>query len=173
MSDDKVAGESEGKKKAGGMVKIILLILFALILAGGSAGGALYFSGMLNKKEKVVKQSSGMEEATETRDRALYIPLDPPFVVNLDDNGTLRFMQINVSLMSRDKAVIEEMGANTPRLKNDLLMLFVGQKYSELQLVEGRERLRQEALKLVQDIMLEISNVRGVEELYFTSFVAQ
>jgi flagellar FliL protein len=128
---------------------------------------------MLDKKEEVATQTDVSEDPAESRDRALYIPLDPPFVVNLDDNGTLRFMQINVSLMSRNKSVIEAMGANTPRLKNDLLMLFVGQDYANLQLVEGREQLRQEALKLVQDIMLEIGNIRGVEELYFTSFVVQ
>jgi len=175
MSKEEKSEEKTETKKKGGLVKILMIVIGGVILVGGSAGGALYFTGMFDKNKEVASKNGEPETAApaEQRERALYIPLDPPFVINLDDNGTLRFLQINVSLMAREKSIIEEMGANTPRLKNDLLMLFAGQNYDDLQRVDGREKLRQDALKLVQDIMLEISNVRGVEELYFTSFVVQ
>ena len=174
-SDAKDEKESK-EEKGGSAMKIVIIVVLSVVLAGGSAGAALYFSGVFDKKEEVARNETHGDDASAAnaaRSRALYIPLDPPFVVNLDDNGTLRFMQINVSIMARRKEVIEEIGANTPRIKNDLLMLFARQKYSELALVDERERLRQEALKLVQDVMQEISGTGGVEELFFTSFVVQ
>ena len=169
MKDKKEESESK-EEKGGSMAKIVIIVVLSVVLAGGSAGAALYFSGIFSKNEEVATSETSGGNTTApnaVRQRALYIPLDPPFVVNLDDNGTLRFMQINVSIMARRKEVIEEIGANTPRIKNDLLMLFARQKYSELALVDERERLRKEALQLVQDVMQEISGTRGVEELFF------
>jgi flagellar FliL protein len=59
-------------------------------------------------------------------------------------------------------------------VKNDLLLLFGGQKYEELATREGKEKLRADALEAVRGIVGKAGGKAAtVEALYFTSFVMQ
>jgi len=76
--------------------------------------------------------------------------------------------------MSRDPATIEVLKANDPVVRNDLLLLFGGQKYSVVSTREGKEGLRQQTLAAVRKIVAGAGGKpEKVEAVYFTSFVMQ
>ena len=52
-------------------------------------------------------------------------------------------------------------------------MLFSSQKPDDLQTREGKERLREQALKEIQHIVEGYTGKPGVEEVFFTSFLMQ
>ena len=154
----------KGKKKT----LLIVIVLAVLLLAGGGTGAWFAFAphGHNNKKHTEVKK--------EPPAPALYVALDPPFVVNFEAEQQVRFLQVTAQLMTRDPATVELLKANDPVVRNDLLLLFGNQKYSVISTREGKESLRAQTLAAVRKI---VANAGGkpekVEAVYFTSFVMQ
>ena len=176
MADIPVLAPAEEPESGGGGKGkwITIIIAVVLVVAGAGAGaflGPFFHSdptvGSKNKKEtpKKVEIPKGPP---------LYLGLDPPFVVNFEAEQQVRFLQITVQLMSRDPVTIEMLKANDPVVRNDLLLLYAGQKYTVISTREGKEALRQQTLAAVRKI---VGGAGGkpekVEAVYFTSFVMQ
>ena len=104
---------------------------------------------------------------------AIYQPLDPPFIINFDDQGMMRYLQIGLSVMARDKVVIDAVNNNMPQIRNNLILLFGNQKIELLNSNEGKEKLRAQALEQVQTILNQEIGEPGIEAIYYTAFVMQ
>lgn len=102
-----------------------------------------------------------------------YIDFDQPFVVNFQDEGQLRYLQVTVSVMVTDPKAVEEVRRHMPRIRNNLVMLLSAQTREAMLSREGKEKLRKEAEAEVQKILREQTRQPGVKALYFTSFVMQ
>jgi flagellar FliL protein len=153
---------SAGKSKK----TLIIVILLAVVLLAGGGVGAWFAFAPHDKKPETAKK--------EPPAPALYVALDPPFVVNFEADQQVRFLQVTAQLMSRDPATIELLKTNDPVVRNDLLMLFGGQKYSVVSTREGKEALRTQTLAAVRKIVAGAGGKpEKVEAVYFTSFVMQ
>ena len=161
-------GAAPPKKK--GKLGLILIAAAVLVLGGG--GAAAYFLLGGHKDPKAVAAAKAKEAAEKTP--ALYVALDPPFVVNFEAEQLVRFLQVTVQVMSRDPATIELIKTNDPVVRNDLLLLLGNQSYQTISSREGKEKLRLLALDAVRKV---VTNAGGkadkVEAIYFTSFVMQ
>ena len=104
---------------------------------------------------------------------AMYMDFEQPFVVNFQDEGQLRYLQITISVMTKNPKVVEEMKRHMPLIRNNLVMLFSGQTHEGIISREGKEKIRKEAEAEVQKILKEQTGNSGVKALYFTSFVMQ
>lgn len=153
----------KGKSKT----KLIIVIVSAVVLlAGGGVGAWLALKPKGDKKHPVVKQ--------EPLAPPLYVALDPPFVVNFESDQQVRFLQVTAQLMSRDPGTIEILKGNDPVIRNDLLLIFGGQKYTVISTREGKEALRTQTLAAVRKIVASAGGKPDkVEAVYFTSFVMQ
>ncbi len=143
--------------------KLLFIALAVVLLAGGAAA---YF--LLGK--------SGEPATAELPPASppIYLNLDPPFVVNFETGELVRFLQVTVSLMTRDPATDELLKKNDPKLRNDLLLILGNQKYETISSREGKEQLRQQSLERVRAIVQVLGGkAASVEDLYFTSFVMQ
>ena len=150
--------------------KMLIIVVCSLLAAGAAAGGAMYF--MSGKKEG--EAHADAEAAPAVKTPAIYSKFDPPFVVNFQNKGQMRFLQVSVEVMTRDPLTAELIKQHDPKLRNDLLMLLGGQTFETLNSREGKEQLRTESLKTVAAIVAaEGGKAESVEQLYFTSFVMQ
>lgn len=113
------------------------------------------------------------EEKEEPKGPPLYFAIEPSLVASLSDGGVMRFVQIDIQLMSHDPEVIPVVEAHDPRIRNDLLMLLSAQELATLKTREGKDALRKEALAEVQKVLKEVTKKKGVEDLFFTGFVIQ
>jgi flagellar protein FliL len=133
--------------------------------------------GHLTLKPEPVKAAGGDEHGeghgSGSGKAAQYFSFDPPLVVNFDDTQAVRFLQLQIDVMARDEKVIESVKANSPAIRNNLLMLMNNRDYKTLMTREGKEQLRQECLKEVQKILKKETGTTGIEDLYFSSFVVQ
>lgn len=102
-----------------------------------------------------------------------YLDFDQPFVVNFQDEGQLRYLQITVSVMTTDPKAIEEVKRHMPLIRNNLVMLFSAQTRESVISREGKEKLRKDAEAEVQKILREQTKKPGIKSLFFTSFVMQ
>ncbi len=179
MAEDNEVPEEGG---GGGKKKIIIFAVIGLVVIGLTIGGTLMAVKMLTPEpepEMAVDENGNPvgeeaeEEAPAEGGPAIYVPLKPPIIVNFEARGRQRFMQADVSLMTRDNDVIDAIEVHMPMLRNSLVLKFGGQEYEELQTEEGRELLRQEALKELQDLLEKETGKRGIEKLLFTNLVMQ
>lgn len=163
MSDAPGAPAAPAKSK-------MLVIVLCSLLAAGATGGGVYF--MLAKR--VGEQGGEAAPSPTAKMPAIYSKFDPPFVVNFQNKGMMRFLQVSIEVMTRSPATAELIRQHDAKLRNDLLMLLGGQTYETLSSREGKEQLRAEALKAVADVIEgEGGRPDTVEQLYFTSFVMQ
>ena len=147
----------------------MLIIVICSLLAAGAAGGAVFFMTANQDGE-----SAELEAAPAVKRPAIYSKFDPPFVVNFQNKGSMRFLQVSIEVMTRDAATADLIKQHDPKLRNDLLMLLGGQTFETLSSREGKEQLRNEALQAVAGVIAaEGGKAESVEQLYFTSFVMQ
>lgn len=112
-------------------------------------------------------------DTQEVKKSTVYIPLDPPFVVNFGPDSQARFLQISVELGTRDPDAIELIKNNRPAIRNNLVFLFSDQDAASLETREGKNKLREDALNEAQRVIQEEGGKDGIDTIYFTSFVMQ
>ena len=103
---------------------------------------------------------------------AIFYTIKPVFVVNLN-SSKVKFMQINVDLMTRNPELVPKFSDNLPLIKNELVILFSNKSYDDVKTIDGREAMRREALKIVQTILQKEVGEPCVEDLMFSGFVMQ
>ena len=100
--------------------------------------------------------------------------LKPPFVVNVHDGRQLRFMQVQVQVLARDKAAMDSVEAHMPAVRDALISLLSDQQADQVTQSKGRERVRHQALAAVQGVLKKNAGIsKAVKALYFTDFVIQ
>ncbi len=182
-NDSEENTEAEEKPK-GNKKKLILFILLVVLLIGVSVGGTLVAVKFLAPQPEpvveldedgnpIVAEGEEVEEEEKPKLPAIYFPLKPPLIVNYQARGRQRFLQAEITLMSREDDVIEAVEIHMPMIRNSLILLFSGQVYEELQTDEGRELLRQDALLELQTIMQQELGKPGIEKVLFTNLVMQ
>ena len=103
----------EAPKKKG---KLGLILALAAVIVLGGGGAAAYF--MLSGSPADKKDAAGKEKE-HPKGPALYVALDPPFVVNFEAEQLVRFLQVTVQVMSRDQATVDVIKANDPVVRNE------------------------------------------------------
>ncbi|MFM8454543.1 MAG: flagellar basal body-associated protein FliL [Gammaproteobacteria bacterium] len=112
-------------------------------------------------------------EKSASKSKWKYFDVKPTFVVNVQTTSrNPKFLQAQVVVMVDNDAAIASLKNNLPLIKNNLALLFSSKRYDELLTLEGKEQLRQQALKEVKKI-LEADGKKGVESVLFESFVMQ
>jgi flagellar protein FliL len=169
-------------------LKLIFIVgLVALLLGGGGVGVYSWLSHRTAaaSSEETADAADTTADAKASKDGkkkgksslkapAIYLALDPAFVVNFDAGGAVRFLQLTAQVMTRDAETAEKVKRNDPAIRNDLLLMFGTLKYEDVKTREGKETLRQQALEVVQKtISAEGGQGKKVEALLFTSFVMQ
>jgi flagellar FliL protein len=156
-------GEGEGETAPPKSKKMLFIVLAAVLLAGG--GGAFFF--LQGGKGDAKAEAAPVLPP-------IYVNLDPPFVVNFEAESMVRFLQVTVSVMTRDPHTEEIIKKNDPRIRNDLLLLLSNQHYKDISTREGKDKLRSAALEAVRaDVLDAGGEAAKVENLFFTAFVMQ
>lgn len=177
MSEQEQGAETGSAEpvKSGGIGRMLLqgVGIFVIVVA------ANLVSGMFTHESPAAgaggDASQGVDAVATEADLPppIYASLGDPMVVNFNDNGQLRFLQVSVDVMAREHDAIDNVGKNLPILRNNLLLMFGNFDYKFLASLEGKEKMRSDALAEVRSVLARITGEPGIEDLYFTSFVIQ
>lgn len=157
------------QQKPAGKKHLILYIIIALLVLALAGAGAAFF--LLKGKGGDEPEAAADSKAAVVK-QAHYLALDK-LVVNFRQGAPVRFLQVNLQVMSHDPAALKAVETHMPAIRNDILLLLGGQKYEEVSTPEGMERLRGAILEKVQQILDTYEKERKVEAVYFTEFVMQ
>lgn len=162
------ANEGKAKSKGGGMIKLLFVLLFVAAVGGG---GAWFY---LTQVAVATDVDPDAPKPAAKKAEAVYWPFAPSFVVNLPDGAYMRYLKLDLELMTRDPALVATLEKHAPLLRDRLLLLFSGGDYQTLLGREGKLELQAAALS---EINRELASVGAagdaVEALYFTNFVMQ
>lgn len=153
-----------GKKRRS---PIVLTALVGVLAAATAGAGVWYYTRHLAPVHST-------PDRPVTPPPALYLPLDPAFVVNLPYNfDGPRYLQVEVQLMTRDPQGLEKLRANAPAIRARLLMYFSQIDPAQIDSRAGLEKLQDAARAEVNALMKAETAREPVEALLFTSFVTQ
>jgi flagellar FliL protein len=148
--------------------KALWLMVVVALLALVAGGGGAYVLLSKDAAASVTAQKPAQKLPAQ------YVKLDPPFVVNFEAKGLMRFLQVTVEIMARDPNTADMLKKHDPKIRNDLILLLGSQRYEDISTREGKEQLRADALQVVAEVInSEGGDGSLVEQLYFTSFVMQ
>ena len=103
------------------------------------------------------------------------VSLSPPFVGNygLDGTAKLRVFKADIALRVTGPEAAAAVKANDALIRNQLVALFTQQTSDAMSSVDGKEKLRQEALKQTQQVMNDETGKPVVEDLLFNNLIIQ
>ena len=184
---------NQPKKKKG---KLFLILGLIVVLLAGGAVGSFYFwsrssaaaAEKTESKDKEKKSNSKKsadengEEKSEKSDNPASLenalPDDEdvkhivelqPFIVNLADAESARYLRMTVSLGMGEAEGEKPDPLFLTRVKNAMLAVLTTKKSEDVLTVEGKAKLRQELLKAAQ----AASAKPHVEAIYITDFIVQ
>lgn len=112
-------------------------------------------------------------QSAESATTASYVPLTPPFVVNIQDGQRSRFLQVTAQVQITAPDVAAAIQQHMAPIRDAMIMLLSDQKLDVIRTVKGKEALRQEALVALQKVMQDNIGKPGIDAVYFTGFVIQ
>lgn len=171
-ADSPSKAEAPAKSKALG--KLIPIVIAALVAAAAAGAGVFFMVGHKSGGDAAAAEKKQADAPKDFSNKpAQYLTLTPSFVVNLEDDQAMRYLQVDIDVMTRDPGALDPIKANMPRIRNTLMLLFTQQHYQEIVTREGKEKLQKQALEAVQKVMTEEVGKPCIEALYFTNFVMQ
>lgn len=194
---DKDKQEPAAAAKGGSKKKLLIIIAAAVVALGAAGGGAWFFMKGHADGEEVTADSGEEHDAKgekaakgKSKDKkskkdkkgkvaapkapAIYVEFAPPFVVNFDAKGVMRFLQVSIQVLTRDHETSELIKLHDPKIRNNMLLLLGSQTMDTIGTAEAKEGLRKQSLDTIKKIIGdEGGEAEKVEDLYFTSFVMQ
>lgn len=181
------SGEEEGSAKSSKKMLIIISIGVVLLLIIGILGG-MFFGGFFDEKTETVEISQNSEviseddaedpqenseKSSEKITDVSYWPLEPAFVLNFEGKSKARFMQIGLEVSTTSEKSYAAVKKHLPVIRSEIVLLLSGQKYEEMVTPEGKEQLRAELIETINIILKKHKAKKGINNIYFTSFVMQ
>ncbi|MEO1765854.1 flagellar basal body-associated protein FliL [Thiobacter aerophilum] len=158
-------GDAAPKKKS----KFLIITIVAVLLAGGGGGAAWWF--LAGSKGGGSHETAHKEE---TEKPPVFTRLDQ-FTVNLQRgaDGEDHYLQVEVDLQVANEKVIEQIKLRMPQIRNATLLLMSSKTAEELAPVEGKQKLANDIVTQVNQILGVKDPKQGVLAVYFSAFVIQ
>lgn len=174
------------EKKGSKAILILVVVLIVLVLALGGVAAWLFLSK--SSKPGTSSEVTPEEPAAAAEIKpAIYMKLDPEFVVNFATDSKVKYLQVELQVMARNQDVLDVVKTHMPVIRNNILLLLSGQSYADLKTREGKQKLSQEILDSINaTVKAETTPAEPeaektetpaeplrVEAVYFTSLIMQ
>lgn len=142
---------------------VVIATLTVLLTISAGVGAYVYFNTNNGETAKAPKPD----------DRPFIYVEVPPVVTNFNVKGKTRYLQITVSLQTRDITSSNTFKTNLPLIQSTLLSLMQSSRYQEITSIEGKtefvDRIESHVLKLFKANKAPIE----LERAMLTGFVVQ
>ncbi|WP_220811335.1 flagellar basal body-associated protein FliL [Pseudomonas paralcaligenes] len=115
--------------------------------------------------------SGGGEE--NAAPKVAYYNLVPALVGNFGAGPKLKFYKADIALRVTGSEAEERVEHHEPLIRNQLVMLFSQQTEASMADEAAKEKLRQDALKQVQEVLTQEEGKPIVEDLLFNNLIIQ
>lgn len=106
-------------------------------------------------------------------EKPTYVALTPSFVTNYGNDSRLRYLKVDISVRVESMPDSHTVDNHAPQIRNQIILLLSQQTSDGVNTHEGRQKLRADALKAVQEILQAEEGRKMVTDLLFDNFVVQ
>jgi flagellar basal body-associated protein FliL len=161
------------EKNPSSLSKILLIVVIALVssIGGGVVSWLLISRTIVRTEAKAGESDKKIDEVAQAIEKGGAIALEP-FVVNLADTSSPRYLRIKVSLMIDDAAKLKELTETSAlqlKLRDVILQTLTGKISTDLITEEGKKQLRTE----IQSKVAGYFKKPKLVDVMFTEFVIQ
>lgn len=171
MAEEDQVGNESGESARSKLKNMMMIATGAILIATISVVGTWFL--LSRGGGPMVEEDTMTEDSEAPQGPAMYLALQPAFIVNYTVGARTRFLQLELSLMTRDATALDAANTHMPLIRDRLLEVLAQQNYQSLQTVEGKEQLVTDLTQAVQAIMQEKIGRPGIETVLFRSFVMQ
>jgi flagellar FliL protein len=150
---------------------MILIVLFSNATGAGATWFFVRRAMAAQVAPKGEEKDKGKVDMAELLEKSAVVSLDP-FVVNLADSDTARYLRIKVNLMVDDKSKIKEIEENQAlqlKVRDVILQTLTRKTSKDLINDEGKNKLRHE----IQEEIGPFFKAPKLNDVMFTEFVIQ
>jgi len=142
----------------------------------------LFLSIALPASMAFAEDEAKAEEAAEEEEKLMpeqilggtvYVPIKPTFIVNYGSGKRLKYLKADVSVRVETQIAADAVLHHLPFIRNNLVMLFASQTNESIDSQAGKEALRQEAAKVVGDLLKSEDGIDESIQVFFSSFILQ
>ena len=170
MANNKQAAGDQAQAGSASSKKLIFLVIGVALVAIVLSVGVTWF---------LLSGDSGSESEAKAAPvpagpaKALYVELPPAFVITYNVNGRQRYVQLFITALARDHRAEALISQHLPMIRHQLNLLLGDKDFAGLQTDEGKQTLRQEATKTINQLLQKESPGVAIEQVLFTNFVMQ
>lgn len=113
------------------------------------------------------------EEGEKAAPKVMYVGIIPALVGNYSSGTKMKFYKADIALKVTGSEAEEKVKYHEPLIRNQLVQLFSQQTDETLGSMDAKEKLRQEALKQVQQVLEQEEGKPYVEDLLFNNLILQ
>lgn len=161
------AVENESEEKASSKKGLLAMVAVVVLAVAASIGGTLYFVSSDTPEEAVA------EPVSDRPAPAVYHQMRPAFVVNYVTASKPRYLQVEISVMSRMPSIIEAIIDHMPLVRSAVLETLNSSDFELLRTHQGKEALLEELRDVLNAALEAETGEAGVESVLFTNFVLQ
>jgi flagellar FliL protein len=157
----------KGKKRKRGLLLILGVFLF---LGVGSGFIIFLMPSFLPQSVRFwdSKEPPEKEKVAHVKTQN-YIYEIEPFIVNLADLDSPKYLKMRIHMESNETKGNEEFERRLPQLRDAVLTILTSKTYKEIYDSEGKKRLKEEILLRANQLFVQFK----VKMVYFTEFVVQ
>ena len=138
-------------------MKVLIALLLAL---------SLPLSALAQEKKEEA-------EGENAAPKIIYVGIVPALVGNYSSGTKMKFYKADISLKVTGSEAEEKVKYHEPLIRNQLVQLFSQQTDESLGSMDSKEKLRQEALKQVKQVLEQEEGKPYVEDLLFNNLILQ
>lgn len=162
--EEAVEEGAEVKKSKKGL---FIIIIIAVLILGGGGFGAYWF--LLRTPPPTAEELAEIEAAKKPETVILPVFALKPFVVNLADKKSRRYLKVTMKLELSNEELLDEVDKRRAQLRDVVLTLLSSKTAAEISTLEGKFLLREDIIKRVN-----VNLVSGkVTKVYWEEFVVQ
>lgn len=151
-------------RSAGRWCGIPGLVLMILLLAAG-AGSA--------QDADLPEEEGPVDHTTEDVPLARYVDLQPEFVLNYGRDGRVRFLRLEINLVTGGAEGASVLNYHAPALRHIVVLNVTEAERETINSSEGRERLRREIRDEMRALLRHETGEPHVERVLFSNLIVQ
>lgn len=168
--DEKEVKEEVAPKSKKPLIIIIVAVLAVVLIAGG-VGGYFLLSKGKHSGGSEAKKGEAKTERSEKGELKAGGPIQAldPFVVNLSDTDSTRYLKVVMQLELPNEELKPELEQRMPQIRDEIIMILSSKSYDDLSTAPGKRSLKRTILETVNRFLTtgKVSNV------FFSDFVIQ
>ena len=152
---------AEKAKPKRSLKKVLIMGVLGLLLVGGGLVAYVMFTD----DPPVGKEAHASQAASKS---VVNMPLEP-FLVNLADKESRRYLKLKVELEVNNEETAKELEKSMPRIRDALILLLSSKTYLDLASYQGKQQLKRE----IKQKVTALPGGNKISDVFFTEFVAQ